>query len=66
LGKDAFRETYVRGRSATTIVRDKWSVQISDEREMAAFIEQALKENPHKVDKYGKGKEQLCGFLSAR
>jgi Asp-tRNA(Asn)/Glu-tRNA(Gln) amidotransferase B subunit len=35
-------------------------------KEITVLIAQVLKENPHKVDKYGKGKEQLCGFLSAR
>ena len=32
-------------------------------KEIAALIDQVLKENPNQVDKYKKGKEQLLGFF---
>jgi len=38
-------------------------VKISDEKEIAVFIDHVLKENPHQVDKYRKGKGQLLEFF---
>jgi len=32
-------------------------------KEIRVLISQVLKENPHKVDKHGKGKEQVSGFF---
>jgi hypothetical protein len=46
LGKDAFKEMCVTGRSATTIVRDKWLVQISDERERQLSLTKLSRKTP--------------------
>ena len=63
IGKDVFKEMYREGKSARAIVKDKGLLQISDEAEIAAIIEQVLKGNPEQVAKYKKGKEQLLGFF---
>jgi aspartyl-tRNA(Asn)/glutamyl-tRNA(Gln) amidotransferase subunit B len=54
---------YREGKSARAIVKDKGLIQISDEAEIAAIIEQVLKGNPEQVAKYKKGREQLLGFF---
>ena len=63
IGKDVFKEMYREGRSARAIVKDKGLIQISDEAEISAIIEQVLKGNPEQVAKYKEGKEQLLGFF---
>jgi aspartyl-tRNA(Asn)/glutamyl-tRNA(Gln) amidotransferase subunit B len=63
IGKDVFKEMYREGKSAKTIVKDKGLIQISDEAEIAAIIEQVLRENPDQVTRYKKGKGQLFGFF---
>jgi aspartyl-tRNA(Asn)/glutamyl-tRNA(Gln) amidotransferase subunit B len=63
IGKDVFKEMYREGKSARAIVKDKGLIQISDEAEIAAIIEQVLKGNPEQVAKYKKGREQLLGFF---
>jgi len=63
MGKDVFKEMYREGKSARAIVKDKGLIQISDEAEIAAIIEQVLKGNPEQVAKYKKGKKKLLGFF---
>ncbi len=63
IGKDVFKEMYREGKSAKTIVKDKGLIQISDEAEIAAIIEQVLRENPDQVIRYKKGKGQLFEFF---
>lgn len=63
IGKDVFKEMYREGKSARAIVKDKGLIQISDEAEIAAIIEQVLKGNPEQVAKYKKGKKKLLGFF---
>ncbi len=63
IGKDVFKEMYREGKSARAIVKDKGLIQISDEAEIAAIIEQVLRGNPEQVAKYKKGKKKLLGFF---
>ena len=63
IAKDVFKEMYREGSSAKTIVRDKGLIQIADKAEIAAVVEQVLRENPDQVDRYKKGKGQLFGFF---
>jgi aspartyl-tRNA(Asn)/glutamyl-tRNA(Gln) amidotransferase subunit B len=54
---------YHTGKSAQEIITDKELIQISDEAEITALIEGVLRENPHQVLQYKKGKPQLLGFF---
>ena len=63
IGKDVFKEMYREGKSARAIVKDKGLIQISDEAEIAAIIEQVLEGNLEQVAKYKKGKKKLLGFF---
>jgi len=63
IAKDVFKEMYREGNPARAIVRDKGLIQISDKAEIAAVVEQVLRENPDQVDRYKKGKGQLFGFF---
>jgi Asp-tRNA(Asn)/Glu-tRNA(Gln) amidotransferase B subunit len=51
------------GRSANAIMEDKGLVQIFNEKEISALVDEVLQENADQVDKYKDGKEQLFGFL---
>ena len=63
IGKDVFKEMYREAKSARAIVKDKGLIQISDEAEIAAIIEQVLEGNLEQVAKYKKGKKKLLGFF---
>ena len=63
--KNVVKEMYSTGKSVSTIIEDGGFVQISNEKEISALVEEVLQENADQVDKYKNGKGQLFGFLSA-
>ncbi|MGB3517986.1 MAG: Asp-tRNA(Asn)/Glu-tRNA(Gln) amidotransferase subunit GatB [Elainellaceae cyanobacterium] len=63
IGKDLLPELLTQGGSAKALVEQKGLVQISDEGELAAVIDQVLADNPDELAKYRAGKTKLQGFF---
>jgi len=63
MAKSVFEEMYRTGASPQTIVKEKGLLQITDEQELLALIDQVLADNPAQVADYKGGKERLFGYL---
>lgn len=63
MGKDIFSEIYTSGESPKTVVEKKGLSQVSDEGELAKFIDEVLTENPKIVEDVKGGKERAIGSL---
>ena len=63
MAKTIFEEMYDTGRDASSIVKEKGLVQVSDEDELRSLVRKALAENPKEVAKYLSGKTQLLGHF---
>jgi aspartyl-tRNA(Asn)/glutamyl-tRNA(Gln) amidotransferase subunit B len=63
IAKTVFEEMLASGKDPATIVKEKGLVQISDEGELVAVIEQVIAANPQSVEDYQGGKAQAFGFL---
>jgi len=63
IAKDVFKDMYLSGKKAGQIVKERGLVQISDETEIIAVVEQILEKNPAQLKKYKEGKEKLFGFF---
>lgn len=63
IAKTVFEEMWASGKDPDVIVKEKGLVQISDESELVAIVEQVLDQNPKVVADYLGGKEAAAGFL---
>ncbi len=63
IAKDVCEEMLSSGRDPGDIVRERGITQISDEKELAALVEEAVRENPESVEDYRRGREKAIGFL---
>lgn len=61
--KDVYLEMVRSGNKAADIIKEKGLEQVSDDSELAAQINEVIKENPDLVEKYRSGKTQVMGFL---
>lgn len=63
IAKQVFSEMAESGKSPTQIIEGKGLVQISDDDEITASVNQVLEKNPAQVEGYLAGKEKLLGFF---
>jgi len=63
IAKTVFEEMYRSGKEPEGIVRERGLVQISDEAEIEAAIEEVLKKNPEEVERFRAGEDKLMGFF---
>lgn len=63
IGKDIFPELCEKDISPKKLVEEKGLIQISDESEIGAKIEEILKKFPKEVEEFRAGKEKLLGFF---
>lgn len=63
IAKTVFAEMFETGKRAEEIVREQGLIQITDEGEIEAAINQAISDNPTEVERYRAGKQELLGFF---
>lgn len=63
IAKQVFEEMFETGKDPEAIVKEKGLVQISDEGQIAALVDQVIQANPNSVNDYKAGKEKAIGFL---
>lgn len=61
--KSIFEEMYAKGSVPGDIIKEKGLEQISDEGELEAIVEEAVKNNPDAVSQYRAGKVKAIGFI---
>jgi aspartyl-tRNA(Asn)/glutamyl-tRNA(Gln) amidotransferase subunit B len=61
--KSVLNEMIDTGNSATTIIRSKNLVQISDVDSLEKYVQEAIKENPKSTEAYNQGKANALMFL---
>jgi aspartyl-tRNA(Asn)/glutamyl-tRNA(Gln) amidotransferase subunit B len=63
VAKKVLAEMFDSGKTAADIVAEQGLSQISDAGEIAAWVSQAISDNPGPVAEYRGGKEQALNFL---
>ncbi|KJS88256.1 MAG: glutamyl-tRNA amidotransferase [Peptococcaceae bacterium BICA1-8] len=63
IAKQVFEEMFNTGKDPEAIVKEKGLVQISDEGQINAIVEQVIANNPKSVEDFKAGKEKSIGFL---
>ena len=63
IGKKVLDELFNDPKSPMEIVKEKGWIQISDEGEIKAIVEQIIADNPQSVEDYKAGKDRALGFL---
>ncbi len=66
IAKTVFPEMMETGKSPETIVREKDLVQVSDEGELLAMVEEIIAANPRQVEEFRGGKTKLMGYFVGR
>lgn len=61
--RELFPELYTTGMTPAQLVEDKGLVQVSDEGQLTALIEDVLAQHPTQVEQFRGGKEAVLGFL---
>ncbi|MFN3472208.1 MAG: Asp-tRNA(Asn)/Glu-tRNA(Gln) amidotransferase GatCAB subunit B, partial [Aquificaceae bacterium] len=61
--KEVLKEMVLTGKEPQKIVQEKGLIQLSDEGQIRALVEEVLRENPKEVERYRSGEEKLFGFL---
>lgn len=61
--KKVFNEMMKNGGEAKQIVEDKGLVQISDEGQLKAIVDNILDNNQQSIDDFKNGKDKAFGFL---
>lgn len=62
-GKTVLAEMLDTGKSAETIIQERGLQQVSDEGLITGMVATALRANPHELDAYLAGKENLLNFF---
>ncbi len=63
IAKTVFEEMVTSGNAPEAIVAEQGLLQVTDEKAIAAAVDQVLAEHPEKVAEYRAGKEKLFGFF---
>ena len=63
IAKTVFEEMYRSKKPAAQIVKEKGLLQISDESELSAIIDQIIAANPNEAGRFRGGEEKLFGFF---
>ncbi len=63
IAKTVFKEMYVSGKDAETIVKEKGLLQISDESAIEKAVDDIIANHPNEVERFRAGEEKLLGFF---
>ncbi|HEY8394390.1 MAG TPA: Asp-tRNA(Asn)/Glu-tRNA(Gln) amidotransferase GatCAB subunit B, partial [Thermaerobacter sp.] len=63
IAKQVFAEMLETGRHPEAIVKERGLVQVTDEGQLVAWVEQVIAENPEAVANYRGGKTNALSFL---
>jgi len=63
IAKTVFFEMMASGKDAAVIVREKNLVQVSDEGELMAIVEEIVAANPEQAEDFRNGKTKLMGYF---
>lgn len=63
IGKKVLRVMFETGKTASSIVKEKGLIQISDENELREIVKEILIKNEQSVIDYKNGKDRALGFL---
>lgn len=63
IAKTVFKEMMISGKAPKQIVEEQGLVQISDEGEILAIVDQVIADNPQSVADFKSGKGKAIGFL---
>ncbi|WP_124728210.1 Asp-tRNA(Asn)/Glu-tRNA(Gln) amidotransferase subunit GatB [Staphylospora marina] len=63
IAKTVFKEMLDTGKAPSKIVEEKGLVQISDEGQLKAIVDEVVAANPQSVEDYRNGKDRAIGFL---
>ena len=63
IAKTVFEEMFQSGKKPADIVKEKGLVQITDQGEIEAMVDQVIEANPKSVEDFKSGKEKAIGFL---
>lgn len=63
IGKKVIKEMFETGKSASTVVKEKGLIQITDEGELKHVVEKVINNNEQSVIDYRNGKDRALGFL---
>jgi len=63
IAKTVFEEMLASGKDPETVVKEKNLVQMSDEGELVAIVQEILAANPEQVAQFKEGKTKVMGFF---
>ncbi|MDR4505597.1 MAG: Asp-tRNA(Asn)/Glu-tRNA(Gln) amidotransferase subunit GatB [Candidatus Scalindua sp.] len=63
IAKEVFSEMSDTGKDASTVIREKNLIPLSDTVELSLVVSKIIEENPKAIEDYGKGKESALSFL---
>jgi len=63
IAKTVFAEMLVSGTDPERIVKDKGLVQMSDEGQLVALVQEIIAANPEQVQQFREGKSKVMGFF---
>ena len=63
IAKTVFEEMLASGKDADTVVKEKNLIQMSDEGELVAMVQEIIAANPDQVAQFKDGKTKLMGFF---
>jgi len=63
MAKEVFAEMFAGGKAPQDIVKEKGLAQISDESQLAAVVDEVIRNHPDVVNDYRSGKNKAAGFL---
>ena len=63
LAKDILSKMFKTGKSASQIIKEDGSQQLSDEKKLKKLVDEVIKENPEAIESIRKGKKKAVGFL---
>lgn len=63
IAKTVFLEMMESGKDAETIVKEKNLIQVSDEGELLAMVEEIVDANPEQAEDFRNGKDKILGFF---
>ncbi len=63
IAKKVFAEMFISGKRPGSIVEEKGLVQVSDEKTLESWVEEAISSNPSQVEEYRAGKSRVIQFF---
>ncbi len=63
IAKTVFAEMMESGKDAAEVVKEKNLVQVSDEGELLAMVEEIIAANPEQAEQFRQGKTKVMGFF---